>query len=338
MRNSIHRRIQLTLISAALAAGGLVFAQQQQQEKKIKEEEDKPQYEASLSVRVSQVRVDVAVRDKKDNLVSNLRKEHFKLYEDKVEQEIVNFTPIEAPLTAVLLIEYNNYLHWQMLREAWLSSHYFVDGMRRGDWIAVVAFDIRPEILVDFTQDKAEVFNSLRALNFPAFSESNFYDALYDVLDRTQEIEGKTAVIALATGIDTFSKKNLSQLLKRVKKSNATIFAVSLGGNLRARYGHTLAATQRMDLLQGDNTLKTITKWTGGEAYFPRFSTQYAGIFETISTMLRNQYSLSYVPTNTKKDGKFRKIQVKVNADVNGDGKPDKLKLFHRNGYEAEKG
>ncbi|MEE8583236.1 MAG: VWA domain-containing protein, partial [Acidobacteriota bacterium] len=301
-------------------------------------EEDKPQYEASLSVSVNQVRVDVAVRDKKDNLITGLRKEHFTLYEDKVEQEIVNFSPIEAPMTAVLLIEYNKAISWDMLYEAWLSSQYFVRGMRRGDWVAVVAFDIRPEILVDFTQDKAEVFNSLRALNFPAFSESNFYDALYDVLDRTQETEGKTAVIAVASGIDTFSKKNLSQLLKRVKKSNATIFAVSLGGHQRARYGHNLPATVRMTLLQADNTLKTITKWTGGEAYFPRFVSQYRGIFETISAMLRHQYSLSYIPTNTKKDGKFRKIRVKVNVDVNGDGKPDKLKLFHRNGYEADKG
>lgn len=334
----MHRLIRLSLVGAALLAGGWALAQQQQQEKQIKEKEDKPEYQASLSVKVNQVRVDVAVRDKKDNLLSGLTKEHFTIYEDKVQQEITNFAPIEAPMTAVLLIEYNKVLNWELLYEAWLSSHYFVRGMRKGDWVAVVAFDIRPEILVDFTQDKSEVWNSLRALNFPAFSESNFYDALYDVLDRTQEVEGKTAIIAVATGIDTFSKKNLSQLLDRVKKGNATIFAVSLGGNYRARGEHRLSANSRMTLLQADNTLKTITKWTGGEAYFPRFSSAYPGIFETISTMLRHQYSLSYIPTNTAKDGKFRKIQVKVNADVDGDGKPDKLKVFHRNGYEADKG
>jgi hypothetical protein len=93
-----------------------------------------------------------------------------------------------------------------------------------------------------------------------------------------------------------------------------------------------------MDLYQADAVLKAFAKYTGGVAFFPRFVQAHQGIFQTISLLLRNQYSLGYVSTNTKKDGKLRKIKVEVLADVDGDGKPDKkLKVQHREGYVVEK-
>ena len=119
--------------------------------------------------------------------------------------------------------------------------------------------------------------------------------------------------------------------------TNAVIYPVSIGQNLRLRYEHRMSASTRMDFYQADVVLKEIAKYTGGEAFFPRFTTQFRSIFETISHLLRNQYSLGYVSTNPKKDGKLRKIKVEVDADVNGDGKPDKLKVVHRRGYLAKK-
>ena len=187
-------------------------------------------------------------------------------------------------------------------------------------------------------RSKGEVYNALRSLNYPGFSEANVYDAVWDVLDRIQELEGRTAVVLVSTGLDTFSKKNLGETLKRVKSSTAPIYSVALGGNLRARYEHLLGSTDRMDFLQADSTLKSFAKFTGGEAFFPRFNSQFGPIFNTISLLLRNQYSVSYVSTNPKRDGKFRKIQVKVTADLNGDGKNDKVKVNHRSGYLAAKG
>jgi Ca-activated chloride channel homolog len=333
----------LALITAApffLLASGLLPAQAQKQgqEKKIEEEQPKAQGQAGLRVAVEQVRVDVTVQNSKGDLIQGLSKEHFKIYEDKVQQEITNFTPMEAPMTVVLVTEYSNAVPWTFLYDVLVASYTFVDQMRKDDWVAVMAYDMRPEILVDFTQNKMDVYNALRRLNFPAFSESNMYDTVWDVLDRIEEVNGKVAIVLVTSGIDTFSKKNLGDTLKRVQNTNAVIYPVSTGGNFRARYEGNMAATARMDLYQADATLKAFAKSTGGAAFFPRFVTEYSGIFQTVSALLRHQYSLAYVPTNTARDGKLRKIRVEVEVDVDGDGKFDKLKANHREGYLAPKG
>jgi VWFA-related protein len=324
---------RLALITVLILTGLPAFAQ----EKQIEEEKSKPAGEAAIRLEVQQIRVDVTVRNKDGNLITGLQKENFSVFEDKVQQEITYFEPVEAPMTVVMITEYSKaVLSWEVLYEAIMASYTFVDQMRQGDWVAVIAYDMRPEILVDFTQDRAEVLNSLRKLNFPAYRESNLYDTVYDTLDRIQEMDQKTAIVLLSSGIDTFSKKNLGEMLDRVKNSNSPIYAVSLGGNLRARAEQYMGATTRLDYYQADATLKAFSKYTGGESFFPRFMAEFPGIFQTIAAMLRTQYSLGYVSTNTKKDGKFRKIKVEVNADIDGDTKPDKLKINNREGYIAE--
>ncbi len=319
-----------------LASTPLVQERPQQQPRQLEEERPQPAGQAAIRLAVNQVRVDVTVQDRNGNLITGLTRDNFTVYEDKIRQEITYFEPVEAPMTAVLVTEYSKVLPWELLYEALMASYTFVEQMRQGDWVAVIAYDIRPEILVDFTQDRGEVYNALRRLNYPAYRESNLYDTVYDTLDRLEEVDQKTAIVLLSSGLDTFSKKNLGEVLKRVKQSDAVIYAVSLGGNLRARYEDRMDPIGRMDLLQGDSALKSFARLTGGAAFFPRFITEYPGIFQTIAALLRTQYSLGYVSSNTKKDGKPRKIKVEVNADVDGDGKPDKLKVSHREEYLPE--
>ena len=309
---------------------------QQRGEKPIEEQKDRPEARAALSVSVDQIQVDVTVQDRKKNLIQGLQKEHFKIYEDKVEQKIANFGPVEAPMTAIMVTEYSKAIPWEWLYESWMASHVFVEQIRKDDWVAVVAYDVRPEILVDFTQNQNEVYNALRRLNFPAYRESSMYDAVYDVLDRVEEVEGKVAIVLISSGLDTLSKKNLGETLDRVKQSNVVIYPVSLGGNFRARYDHYIGDMARMDLHRADATLKQFAKYTGGQAFFPRFTQAYRQVFSTISALVRNQYSLSYVSTNPKKDGKYRKIKVEVVADIDGDGKPDKVRVNHREGYQVD--
>ncbi|MFQ5740665.1 MAG: VWA domain-containing protein [Acidobacteriota bacterium] len=326
------------MLGGTLLLWSVYASGQQKPPQKIEEDEQKPEGRAALRVEVEQVQVDVTVQDKKGNLIGGLKKGNFKVYENKLEQEIVSFSPTQAPMTAVFVAEYSKAIPWEFLYEVWMASHIFVDTMRPGDWVAVIAYDIRPEILVDFTQDKGEVVRALSRLNYPAFSESNLYDTVIDTLDRLEEVDGKTAMILVSSGLDTFSKKNLNDLLRRVKKTNVVIYPVSIGGNFLARYEHRLSSSTRMDFYQAEATLKAMAKQTGGEAYFPRFQQAFPGVFQTISALLRSQYSLSYVSTNTARDGKFRKIKVKVWADVDGNGKPDKLKVRHKQGYIVEKG
>lgn len=324
----------LGLTSLILWAGG-VWAQETQ--KPIEEERDQPQARAAVRVKVDQIRVDVTVQDKDGNLITGLQKENFKIFEEKVLQEITYFEPIEAPMTVVLVTEYSKAMWGEWLYEVLMASYTFVERMRQGDWVAVVAYDLKPEILVDFTQNNMEVYNALRRLNFPAFRESNLYDTMYDLLDRLEENDGKTAIILISSGQNTFSQKNLDELLRKVKQSNVVIYPVAVGGNLRARYEHYMSDTYRMDLYQADAVLKAMANYTGGTSFFPRFIAEYEGIFQTISALLRHQYSLGYVSSNPKKDGDYRKIKVEVTADIDGDGKPDKLKVNHREGYLTDK-
>jgi Ca-activated chloride channel family protein len=77
---------------------------------------------------------------------------------------------------------------------------------------------------------------------------------------------------------------------------------------------------------------------TGGQAFFPRFTSEYGDLYDNVSKQLRNQYSLGFTPSNRKKDGKFHKLRVEVpNLDLNKDGKPDGLKARHKKGYYAPK-
>ena len=331
-----RRLLTLTLGTLGILLLGLAVSStrgQQREEKPLEEKDDRPEGRAALRVAVDQIQVEVTVETKKGHLVQGLSKDNFTIYEEKVEQEITNFSPIEAPITAVLVTEYSNAIPWSWLYESWLASHVFVENMRKGDWVAAIIYDLKPEILVDFTQSKMEVYRALSRLTYPGFSESNLYDTVYDVLDRVEELEGKVAIILVSSGIDTLSKKNLDATLDKVKNSNVVIFPVSLGGFSRARYEHRMSDITRMSLYQADAVLKGFAKYTGGKAFFPRFVQGYRDVFHTISMLLRHQYSLSYISSNTKKEGKFRKIKVKVKADVDGDGKPDKLKVRHREGY-----
>ncbi len=332
------KRLITVLFCLAFSVPGLLAQRPTEEEdKQLEEKQTKPEGRAAIRLEVQQVRVDVTVQDGKGNLITGLKQEHFKVFEDDVEQKITYFEPVEAPLTAVLIVEYSKVLPWELLYEAIMASYTFVDQMRPGDWVAAVAYDMRPEILVDFTQNRYEVHQALQRLNFPAYRESNLYDTLYEVLDRIEELEQKTAIVLVATGLDTFSKKNLGEILDRVKRTNTVVYAVGLGGNLRARAEHLMADMTRMDFYQADAALREFAKSTGGQAFFPRFTSEFPGIFSTIGALLRSQYSLGYVSSNTKRDGKFRKIKVTVDVDIDGDGKKDKLKVLHRQGYMAEK-
>jgi hypothetical protein len=98
-----------------------------------------------------------------------------------------------------------------------------------------------------------------------------------------------------------------------------------------------------MDYLQGDNEMRTFAAMTGGRAYFPRFDAEYAEEFADISTDIRNEYSISYHPTNNKLDGTYRKLKVQVVAPDGGQlkvkdqkGKDVKIEVFARDGYTAK--
>jgi len=312
--------------------------------------EGMPDY--SIKVNVPLVNVDVLVTTKNGGqFVPGLKKENFRLFEDGEAQQISNFNVSKAPITAVLLIEFAN-TNYTFVVQALQASYAFANSLTKDDWVAVSYYDMLPHILVDFTQDKKAVYGALNQLRIPGFSETNIFDALYDTLDRLDRVEGKKYVILVTTGVDTFSRNRLDTIMKKIKATkDVTIFPISVGFIARewaeahgraARRGMGIPVDQ-MDYLQADNEMRTFAAMTGGRAYFPRFDAEYAEDFQDIASDIRNEYSISYHPTNAKLDGTYRKLKVQVVAPDGGPlkvkdqkGKEQKIDVVSRDGYTAK--
>jgi VWFA-related protein len=304
---------------------------------KPKKIEGMPDY--SIHVSVPLVNVPVSVITKDGQFIPGLKQGNFRVFEDGQPQAITNFQQTEAPITAVLLVEFSSgdyYFMYDLLQ----TSYSFVQSLKKDDWVAVTYYDIKPHILVDFTQDKQALYGALNQLRIPGFTETNLFDALYDTLDRLEGIQGRKYIILVTTGIDTFSKLNLGQITKRIKNSHdITIYPISVGFAMREYFdAHGGAAPHgigipisNMDYLQADTQLKTFARLTGGRAYFPRFDGELPGIFHDITGDIRNQYVLAYHPTNEKLDGTYRKLKVEV---VGQDGKP--LKVRNQKGKDVK--
>lgn len=307
----------------------------------------------SIKVNVPLVNVDVLVTTKSGQFVPGLKKDNFRLFEDGSQQEITNFNVTQAPVTAVLLVEFAS-TNYFLLRDTLVASYSFANTMKKEDWVAVTYYDMQPHILVDFTQDKKAAFGALNQLRIPGFAETNEFDSLYDTLDRLDRIEGKKYVILISTGVDTFSKLTLDKITKKIKDTkDVTIFAVSIGWALReycevhgcTGYSHGIASPHiaSIDYLQADNQMRTFAAMTGGRAFFPRFEAEFGEIFQQIGEDIRKQYSLSYHPTNSKLDGTYRKLKVQVLAADGGPlkvkdqkGKDQKIEVVARDGYTAK--
>ncbi len=301
----------------------------------------------SIKVNVPLVNVDVMVTTKNGQFVPGLKKDNFRLFEDGSPQQITNFNISKAPITAVLLVEFAD-TNYRFMLDALQASYAFANTLTKDDWVAVSYYDMNPHILVDFTQDKKAVYGALNELRIPGFSETNLFDALYDTLDRLDRVEGKKYIILITTGVDTFSRLTLDKITKKVKDTkDVTIFPIDVGQIARILHDAPRRGlgipVDRMDYLQADNEMRTFAAMTGGRAYFPRFAAEYGEDFQDIANDIRNQYSLSYHPTNTKLDGTYRKLKVQVVAPDGGPlkvrdqkGKDQKIDVVARDGYTAK--
>jgi VWFA-related protein len=316
-----------------------------------KKAEDIPDY--SLKVNVPLVNVDVLVTTKDGQFVPGLKQDNFRILEDGVPQNVTHFSVSKAPITAVLLVEFAS-TNYVFMIQALQASYAFANTLKKEDWVAVAYYDMQPHILVDFTQDKKAIYGALNQLRIPGFAETNLFDALYDTLDRLDRVEGKKYVILVTTGIDTFSKLTLDKIMKKIKDTkDVTIFPISVGfivreycethpGGCRNAHGMGIPVGN-MDYLQGDNEMRTFAAMTGGRAYFPRFEGELPELFGDISNDIRNQYTISYHPTNSKLDGTYRKLKVQIVAPGGGPlqvkdqkGKNVKIDVVARDGYTAK--
>lgn len=321
----------------------------------------KPQEAEKVIVTTEVVNVDAVVYQKKSGqIITGLKKDNFAIFVDGQKKDITNFATPEAPITVALVVEYSK------LGQAF--GYYAANGMEPGqyevirptamflsqfikpeDYVTVIAYDMRPTPLTDFTNDPARIQQviSLLLRNNPAFTETNLFDALKFTLmggrgdavaleeskSSTAEYSGlagvqgrRRAVLLVASGIDTFSKITYDKARKILQNAGVPIYIVGTGNLFFKKYGDNLSATDylsgfpgRMSFLQADNALKTFAKETGGAYYPVTFEGELPKVLGSINALLRNQYSLGFKPD--VHDGKAHKIVVKV--DVKGDGQFD---------------
>lgn len=290
-----------------------------------------------LSVDVDLVPVDVVVADKNGTLIRGLEKKDFKLFDNGVEQTITGFSASDSPLTVVIMFEFSKTFAYYY-DNVFVPIIGFANQLQEDDWAALVKFDLHTEILSDFTKNKNQLFQGIQDLRFATYYEVILFDALDETLDRLENIDGKKAIFLVATGFDTISRHTYGEVLKKAEASDTMIYAVSMGQLYRLYTENYRGAFGNIDFLQADNQLRSFAEATGGQAFYPRFPSEYPDIYDNISKQLRNQYSLGFVPSDLKRDGKFHKLKVEVvDLDLNKDGKKDGLKARHKKGYYAPK-
>jgi VWFA-related protein len=292
------------------------------------------------------VSVDVAVLDNKNHFIPKIPRGNFRILEDNVPQQVNGYSIGEAPMTIAMVIEFSN-RYQKFYSSAWFqtlnAAYGFLQTLKPEDYVAIVAYDLRSEILSDFSTNRQDAYEAMQRLRIAAFSESNLYDALTDTANRMQDIEGRKAILLISSGVDTFSKLTFDKARKEIQDAGVPIYAIGLMQAIREIMDPYMGSIQRMDFLQADNQMRTFAKESGGMAFFPRFYGEMPGIFAAVQEAMRNQYVLTYTPSNQDRDGKFRKIKVDlVNPEnneplrvVDEKGKPIKYQIVAKTGYTA---
>lgn len=324
---------------------------------------NQPKEAERITTSTNVVNVDAVVYNKKTGqIVTGLKKPNFTVFADGVAQTITNFSTPEAPITIVMLVEYSKWSEffavygsggfdpgtYEVIRPAAMFLSQFIKPP--DDFASVVAFDIRPTPLTDFTNDPGRIGQVINLLlrNSPAFRETNLFDALKFVMvggrgdsvvledsksDKADynglvSVQGRRrAVILVASGIDTFSKINYGDARKVLQNAGIPVYIIGTGNLFKKKYGDMLPATDgltgmpgRMTLLQADNTLQTFAKETGGAFYPVTFEGELPKVLGSINALLRSQYSLGFNPGDVQ-DGKQHKLKVSI--DIDGDGNYD---------------
>jgi len=301
----------------------------------------------SLRMDVPLVSLDVSVQlEKTKQFVPGLKASQFLVLEDGVEQKVDSVRVIQTPITAVMLLEFaaNSYY---LIRDMQNASYSFFRSLRPDDYIAVITYDLHTHILTDFTNNKDVVAQALQSLVIPGFRDTNTFDALYETLDRLSRVEGRKYIIMIGSGRDTFSKITLDKIIAKVKATpNVTIFTIGTGAmmnEMNGGRGGMGGGIRDLNYLQAENQLKTFATMTGGLSFSPIFQGALPDVFAQINDSIRNQYILTYRPTNTRNDGSYRKVKVLL-VDNEGHplrmadekGKPVKYTVIARDGYKAK--
>jgi VWFA-related protein len=299
------------------------------------------------------VTIPTSVIDRDGKFVPFLTKRDFRIYEDGVEQDIAAFDSIETPFQVVLMIDTSNSTLFR-LEDIQAAAAAFTDQLRRDDQVMVVSFDSRVRFLCEFTNDRDRLRRAIYETR--TGGSTKLYEAVDQVVDRLEQIQGRKAIVLFTDGVDTSSRRaNYRNTVEKVEESGALVYPIRYDtemdnsqGTFGGRRGTPPIVTppwpspspqgrRRWPLIthqfpqwpqgrvpsqggggssddyrRGARYLQELAERSGGRLHEADSVRNLTDAFSRIAEELRHQYTLSYYPTNSKKDGTYRQVKVRV--------------------------
>jgi len=277
---------------------------------------------SDIRVQSTLVLIPVTVTDPLNRFVTGLDRENFRLFEDKSEQKVTHFASEDAPLSIGLVFDISGSMG-SKLEKSRLAVAQFFKTANPEDEFFLVEFNDRPELVVDFTTHLEEIQNRL------TFTQSRgrtaLLDAVYMALHTMKKARNpRKALLIISDGGDNSSRYTESEVKSRVREADVQIYAIGIF-EPAANRGRT------PEEMAGPSLLSEIAEQTGGRHFPVDNLNELADVAAKIGVELRNQYILGYTPSNLERDGKYRRVQVKL---VQPRGLPP-LRASWRLGYYA---
>ncbi|HYP29133.1 MAG TPA: VWA domain-containing protein [Blastocatellia bacterium] len=267
------------------------------------------------------VNMTVTVTDPYGRFVTGLKKEHFEVFDNKVKQEIAHFTDDDTPVSLGIVYDVSGSMSARISRSIRALTR-FVETSHDDDDIFLIGFNDRAKLVQDFTTSAEQTLSRLMFVQ--PKGQTALYDAAYLAVEKIQQgRHTKKALLVISDGQDNNSRYTYKELRNRVKEADVQIYAIGI-----TDYNDSLSGFGRANL-------EEITRMTGGRAFFPNAynEPELVEICTRIALELRHQYSIGFYPSNISGDGKWHKVQVKVNPPK-GLGR---LSLSYKDGYMSVK-
>jgi Ca-activated chloride channel family protein len=292
-----------------------------------------------IGVAVNQVYLSVNARHVTGGFAKGLQREDFLVFEDGVLQEIVNFNSEKVPVKVVLLIDASGSTRFSQ-GEIQRAALEFARRLSDEDRVSIITFNHNAKLIRSWTNDLERVERALKSIYAKGATVLN--DAVYVTFDDLlAEVDGKTAVILLTDGIDTGSMVSYEEAVNLALRSESMVYVVS---KLEEYWAQAIAYRAQQQafgryipreltddfILSRKRALQRLADLTGGRVLEEKSFASLVDVYTQVAEELRNQYYLSYIPTNSKRDGSWRNIEVRARrADV---------VLRTRQGYFAQGG
>ncbi|MEZ5365550.1 MAG: VWA domain-containing protein [Bryobacterales bacterium] len=281
-----------------------------------------PNRASLIQTDVEMVLINVTVTDPMGRMVTGLTKEHFKVEEDKSEQEILQFGSEDTPLSLAIVFDASGSMGEKMSKAREAVAQ-FGKTANPQDEFFLVEFNNSPDLVTDFTTSIEDIQNRL------TFTQSKgrtaLLDAIYLALNKMKEARNtQKALLVISDGGDNSSRYTEREIKNLVRESDVQIYAIGIFEPYGSR-GRT------PEELSGPGLLTEIAEATGGRQFPVENLNELPDVAEKIGIELRNQYVLGYRPTNDQHDGKWRRVKVEVKKIR---GMPQ-LRPYFRQGYYA---